>query len=114
MIGGGTMQLPELRELQKDVIAVERRDDQPGRAVANAAARDVVAKKRERRMAGELQDSGAPPRLVHLFRRVRRVSIDSLEMFRDVAVRVVLQLAAQLTDVAARGDRLVHVLSRPL
>ena len=31
------LQLPELRELQEHVVRVHRRDDEPGRAVANAA-----------------------------------------------------------------------------
>src|SRR5256884_8222999 len=54
------LQLPQLRELQEHVIRVERRDDEAGRAVADAAVRQIIAKERERRVAGELQESGAP------------------------------------------------------
>ena len=46
-------------------------------------------------MAGELQPAGAAALLVHLPRGVRRVAIDRLEMFGDVAVGEVLQLSAQ-------------------
>ena len=47
-------------------------------------------------MAGDLQQAGAPAALVHLARGVGRVAVDRLEMIGDVAVGVVLQLAAQL------------------
>ena len=94
--GARLLQLPELRELQEHVVGVHRRDDEAGHAVAEAAAGDVVAQEGERRMAGELQQAGAPAVLVHLPRGQRRVAVDRLEVLGDVAVGVVLDLAAQL------------------
>ena len=35
-------------------------------AVADAAVREVVAQERERRVAGDLQQAGAPARFLHL------------------------------------------------
>ena len=67
---GGRTQLPELRELEADVIRVHCRDDQASHAVAKSAAQDVVAKERQPRAssecrssprAGRLRTSGAPP-----------------------------------------------------
>ena len=56
------------------------------------------------------EQARAPAVLVHLPRRQRRVSIDRLEMIGDVAVGVVLQLAAQRADRARRTrHRLVDV-----
>ena len=59
---------------------------------------DVVAQEGERRMAGQLQQPGAAAALAHLARGVGGVAVDGLEVIGDVAVGVVLQLAAQLAD----------------
>ena len=53
-------------------------------------------------MAGDLQQPGAAAALVHLPRGVRRVAIDRFEVIGDVAVREVLQLAAQPADACRR------------
>ena len=74
----------------------------PGDAVANAAAEQVVAQEGERRMAGELQAAGAAAALVHLPRGVGRVAIDRFQVIRDVAVGEVLELAAQPADACRR------------
>ena len=81
---------------------------------------DVVAEKGQRRMTGQLQQSGAAAGLVHLPGGIGRIAVDGLEMVRDVAVGEVLELAAQPADrrrrrspirartgrsIARRGDR---------
>ena len=53
------LKLPELRELQADVVRVHRRNDEPGNAVADAATGEVVAKKRERGMPCDVQQARA-------------------------------------------------------
>src|SRR5262245_12942548 len=60
------VKFPEFRVLHADVIAVQRGDHESGNAVEDAALRDVVAKKGERRMAGDLEQAGAAAGLVHL------------------------------------------------
>ena len=79
----------------------------------NAAAQDVVAQERGRRMHQQIDGAGAPAALVHLPRRQRRVAVDAIEVIAQVAVRVVLQLLRQLADGAVHDDRLVHVLALP-
>jgi hypothetical protein len=51
-------------------------------------------------MAGDLQEARAPSPFVHIARGEGRVSIDSLEVIGDVAVRVVLKLVRQAVDAA--------------
>src|SRR5262245_52139818 len=107
------MQLTKLRKLQEHVIRIERRDDESRYAVADAALRDVVAQKGQWRMAGELEHARSAAAFLHLFRRVGRVPIDGLEMFGDIAVRVVFELAVEPSDAAVDADRFVHILSGP-
>src|ERR1035437_900899 len=65
-------------------------------------------------MAGQLQPAGAAAVFLHLARGVRRGAIDRLEMIGDVAIREVLELAAQHARTAADRDRLVYVPAGPL
>src|SRR5262249_508015 len=107
------LKLPQLGELQEDVVAVHRRDDESGQAVADASARDVVAQEGEGRMRREIERARPSPRFVHLAGGVGRVAIDRLEMIGNVTIREVLELAAELAGRAAHVDRLVHVASGP-
>ena len=50
----------------------------------------------------DVEPAGAPAVLEHLPRRQRRVAIHRLQMMREVAIGVMLQLAAQLPDRARR------------
>src|SRR4051794_41700999 len=65
-------------------------------------------------MPGDVQPAGAAALLVHLPRGERGVAIDRLEVFGDVAVRVMLQLFAHPADGSVDGERLVDVAARPL
>ena len=87
------LQLPQLGELEEHVVRVHRRDDEAGHAVADAAAHEVVAQEGERRVAGQLQQAGAPAVFVHLRAPPGRVAVDRLQVVRDVAIGVVLDLA---------------------
>src|SRR5260370_32038166 len=87
------LKLAQLRELQEHVVAVERRNDQPRRTVADAAVRDVVAQERERRGGEQLEHPPAAAVPLPLPRGGRRVGIRSLEMIRDGAGGRVVKLA---------------------
>ena len=99
---GRVLELPQLRELQEHVTR-SARDDEPGDAVAEAAAQQVVAQEGERRVAHDLQSAGAAPASCIWLGGERRVAIDRLEVIGDVAIGVVLQLAAQASDGAVDG-----------
>jgi hypothetical protein len=101
------LQFPQLREFQEHVIRVQRRDDQSGNTVANAATGNVVAKKRERWMAGKLQQARAATAFLHLFRGVGGVSVDGLEVLGDIAVGKVFDFAIQAADRAVDADSFV-------
>src|SRR5262249_34372190 len=60
------LELPQLGELQEHVVRVHPRDREADRAVAESAAQDVVAEKREERMEGEVDDCGSSAGVVHL------------------------------------------------
>src|SRR5204863_8956930 len=72
-----------------------------------------VAGEGGRRLDGEMEEAGAAARFVQWPRGERRVAIDRLQMIGDVPIRVMLQLAPELSDRAAHGDRLVHVRAGP-
>src|SRR5262249_31318024 len=113
MCSPSTLKLAQLGKFQKHVIRVHRPDDESRNAVADAAARNVIAQECQRRMAGELQQARATAGFLHLHGGVRRVAIDGLEVIGNIAIRVVFDLAVEATDGAVDGDRFVHVLSGP-
>ena len=96
------LKFPELREFQKDVIGVQPRDDQAGRAVLDAAAQQVVAQKGQAWVDEDLEAARAASLRQPLFRRERRVAIDRREVMGDVAIRVMLKLLPQ--ERRARGE----------
>ena len=95
--------LPELRQLQEHVIRVEHRHEQAGGAVLDAAAQDVVAEKRQRRVDEGLEGVRPAPFREPLLGRERRVAIDRRKVMRDVAVREVLQLVSQHTRLSMKA-----------
>src|SRR5438876_10139365 len=101
------LKLPEFGELQKHVVAVQRRDDEADDAVPQAAPDNVVSQERQRRMEGELKDVGAAAALVHLLRGVGGVTIDRLEMIGDIAKGKVLKFSTEPPDGAPYRHRLV-------
>ena len=85
-----------------------------GRAVEEAAAQDVVAQERGRRMDDEIEEAGAASALVHLPRGERGVVVDAIELVAQVAERVVLELVAtagrparRRTPIRARTSRAI-------
>ena len=114
-LGHGTAPaLPQLGQLQEDVPAVHRRDHQAGGAGREAAAEDVVAQEGERRMDGDLQQRRVAAAGGAGLGGQRRVAIDLLQVFGEIAVAVVQQLAAQLRDVALdRAPIRARCASRP-
>src|SRR5688500_1592791 len=107
------LQFPELGELQKDVVAVHRRDDEAGGALPQSAAENVVPQKRQRRMEDELKKVCAAAALVHLPGGVAGVPIDRLEMVPDSAKGKVLKFPLEPSDGAPDGHPLVNVAPGP-
>src|ERR1700730_1974009 len=108
-----SLKFPEFGKLQKNVVAVHHRNDEADHAVPHAAAEEVVAQKRKRRMEGELKHIGASAALVHLLRSVGGVAIDRLEMVGDIAKSKVLKLPSKLSDGATYDHPLVDVVAGP-
>ena len=106
---GRPLPLPQLRQLQEHVVRVHARDDQAGHAVLEAAAQDVVAQERQGRVERQAREARARAFFVHLPRRQIRVPLHRLEMMRDVAIGVVLDLALERAGPSLDGHRLVHV-----
>jgi hypothetical protein len=75
--------------------------------------RDVVPQEGQRRVAGYLRTSTTPAALVHLTRRIRGVPVNRLQMIGEVAIRTVLELAAQISDRAIHRDGLVNIAAGP-
>ena len=97
---GSRAAAPRAYELQEYVVRVQDRDEESRRAVAEAAAEDVVPQKRH---GGWMATSSAirPAALGEpLLGRERRVAIDRREVIRDVAVRVVLQVVLERVRAA--------------
>src|SRR5436309_13298480 len=70
------LQFPQLGKLQKDVIRVQRRDDETGNPVTNAAAKKIVPREGERRVSADLKESRAAAAFMHLPGGKGRVPID--------------------------------------
>src|SRR6516225_10327111 len=101
--------LPRLRELQKDVVRIERRHDQARASQAEPAAQHVVAEERERRMKRHAGDRWRAVAGDQIVRRERRVAVDRLQMVADVAVREMLEIPGEARGLGAlQRDRLVH------
>ena len=92
--------LPELDVLLQHVDAAQHRHDQARRAVAEAAARDVVAQEGRQRMQQQVPRAGLAALRVHLRRRQGRVVVHAREVFGDIGIRAMLDLAAKVGDVA--------------
>src|SRR4051794_21746325 len=104
---------PELRELQEDVLRVHGRNDEARQAVEESPLQHVVAQKCRRRVQDHIEDSGATTLLAHLLRRKRRVPVHDLEVVRDVAIGVVLEIVGQVPDAAAGAYGFVDEARRP-
>ena len=106
------LQLPELEDLQKDVVRVEARDEKARGPVAEPAPHDVVAQECRRRMHHDLDGVGAPAFAEPLFGRQRRVMVDADDVIGNVAVGVVLKIVPQRRRPSSRQlHRLVHALA---
>ena len=106
------LQLPELQDLEENVVRVEDRNQEPGGAVTKPAPHDVVAQERRGRMDGDLERIGSPSLRIPFLGGKRRVVIDAGDVIRDVAIRVVLEVVMERARTSLfQLHRLVHALA---
>src|SRR6476660_8288217 len=91
----GVLKFPQFGQLEKYVIRIHPRHEQPGRSLAKAAAQHVIADERESWVEKQLERIRSAAFREPLFGRERGVAINRREMMRDIAVRVVLQFVSK-------------------
>src|SRR5262249_44124574 len=106
-------EFPEFGELEKDVIRIHPRDDEPRRAVEETAFQHVISKKGERRMYRDPGRRGTAAVFVHLLCRQRRVALDGIHVLGDITIGEMLQFSPQPVDRADDVNAFVDVPANP-